>query len=508
MKSQGSDMMIKHVYIAIDLKSFYASVECVERKLDPLTTHLVVGDQNRSEKTICLAVSPSLKQYGITGRPRLFEVISQVKKINHDRTKQIEGKRFLGKSYDDIQLKRDRYLQLDYIIAPPRMALYLKYSRRTHEIYLKYFSPEDIHVYSIDEVFIDATHYLKTYHLSVKELTKKVILDILQETGITATAGIGTNLYLCKVAMDIMAKKMKADKNGVRIAFLNEKMYRQYLWNHRPLTDFWRIGNGYQKRLEQLGLYTMGDIARCSLGKENDYYNEDLLYDAFGINAELLIDHAWGYESCTMKDIKSYQPKNNSVGSGQVLSAPYSFDQARVIMIEMLDSLALTLVSRSLVSDMIVLTIGYDKDNKNYQGKMKIDHYGRKIPQHTHGTVHLDRLTASSRLITKAGLDWYDQNVDRSLTIRRISISACRVMEEHLVKDKKYYQQLHLFMDIEHIQENEMQLKKALKKEKRLQKATLQLKEKFGKNMVLKAIDFMPEATGQERNNSIGGHKA
>ena len=500
--------MEQHLYIAIDLKSFYASVECVERGLDPLTTHLVVGDKSRSEKTICLAVSPSLKQYGIKGRPRLFEVISQVKDINRNRLKQIKGKSFHGQSYDDLRLKQDQYLQLDYIVAPPRMALYLNYSNRIHQIYLKYFSPEDIHVYSIDEVFIDVTRYLKIYQLPVKELVKKVILDILKETGITATAGIGTNLYLCKVAMDIMAKKMKADENGVRIAYLDEKLYQQHLWNHQPITDFWRIGKGYQKRLAQLGLYTMKDIAKCSLGKENEYYNEDLLYDTFGVNAELLIDHAWGYESCTMKDIKSYQPENKSIGSGQVLSSPYCFEKARIVLIEMVDALALSLVSRSLVCDMIVLTIGYDKDNKNYQGKMKSDHYGRQVPQHARGTVHLDRWTSSSKLMTKAVVDWYDSHVNQSLMIRRLNLSACHVVDENTVKDQEYNQQLNLFMDFHHIEEKEIRLKNELKKEKRLQQATLQLKEKFGKNSVLKAIDLTKGATAKERNESIGGHKA
>ncbi|MGN1181434.1 MAG: DNA methylase, partial [Faecalibacillus sp.] len=362
--------------------------------------------------------------------------------------------------------------------------------------------------YSIDEVFIDVTHYLKTYQTTAKELAKMIILDIFKETHITATAGIGTNLYLCKVAMDIVAKHVKADQDGVRIASLNEKMYRQYLWKHRPITDFWRIGRGYEKKLTELGLYTMGDIAKCSLGKDNEFYNENLLYDTFGIHAELLIDHAWGYESCTMKDIKNYRPQNNSVGTGQILSRPYSFCEAKIVVKEMIHDLALSLVSKALVSDMLVLSIGYDIENKNYTGEKVKDRYGRIKPKHAHGTVHLDRQTASAKLMIKACMEWYDRHVDSFLTIRRISISACHVVCEHLVKDKQYCQQLDIFMDLDKVKEKEERLKKELEKEKRLQKATLQLKEKYGKNAVLKAMDYQEGATAKERNNTIGGHKA
>lgn len=498
----------KHIYMAIDLKSFYASVECVARKLDPLTTNLVVADNSRTEKTICLAVSPSLKQYGIAGRARLFEVITKVKEINEQRLKKTSKYHFTGSSCQDDELKKDRNLKLDYIIAPPRMAHYLKCSSKIHEIYLKYVSPEDMHVYSIDEVFIDVTHYLKTYGVTAKELAMIIIQDVFETTGITATAGIGTNLYLCKVAMDIVAKHIKPDKNGVRIASLNEEMYRQYLWNHKPITDFWRVGKGYAKRLEQLGLYTMGDIAKCSVGNLKDFYNEDLLYDTFGINAELLIDHAWGYESCTMKDIKSYKPENNSIGSGQVLSRPYSFHKARIVVKEMLDSLALNLVSKGLVTNQIVITIGYDKNNKDYDGEVKKDRYGRKLPKHTHGTAHLDRYTSSSKLIVDAGIRWFDQAVNQFLKIRRISISACQVVEEDTVENKEYNQQLNLFMDFDQVKKDEEKLKIDLEKEKRLQKAMLQLKEKYGKNAVLKAMDYQEGATAIDRNDTIGGHKA
>lgn len=498
----------KHIYIAIDLKSFYASVECVERNLDPLTTNLVVADNSRTEKTICLAVSPALKQYGIPGRARLFEVIARVDEINKQRLANISRYCFTGKSYDDTVLKNNKNLKLDYIIAPPRMAHYLKWSTKIHEIYLKYISSEDMHVYSIDEVFMDVTHYLKSYELTAKELAMLIIQDIYETTGITATVGIGTNLYLCKVAMDIVAKHIMPDKNGVRIASLNEKMYRKYLWSHRPITDFWRVGKGYAKRLEQLGLYTMGDIAKCSVGKLKDTFNEDLLYDTFGINAELLIDHAWGYESCTMKDIKSYKPENSSIGTGQVLSQPYSFYKARIVVKEMLDSLALSLVSKGLVTNQIVITVGYDKNNKDYDGELTSDRYGRKLPKHTHGTANLDRYTASSKLIVSAGINWFDKSVDRFLKIRRINISACQVVDENSVLDKKYNQQLDLFMDFDQVRKDEESLKKELEKEKRLQKATLKLKEKYGKNAVLKALDYEDGATAKERNDTIGGHKA
>lgn len=497
------------VYMAIDLKSFYASVECVERQLDPLTTNLVVADNRRTEKTICLAVSPSLKQYGIAGRARLFEVIQKVKEVNAQRQHNIKGRSFIGESYDDIALKQNPYFKLSYIVAPPRMAFYLNYSTKIYNIYLKYVAPEDIHVYSIDEVFIDATQYLKTANQTPKEFAKKIIQDIDKTVGITATAGIGTNLYLAKVAMDIVAKHVKADQDGVRIAELDEMKYRHYLWKHQPITDFWRVGHGYAKRLQEVGLYTMGDIAKCSVGKANEYYNEELLYRLFGINAELLIDHAWGYEPCPMEYIKAYQPENNSIGTGQVLSSPYSFQKARLVLKEMLDSLALDLVDKGLVTDQIILVIGYDIENaKSYKGEVKIDRYGRKIPKHAHGSVNLERFTSSSQLLRQYALKWYDKNVNKSLTIRRINISANHIVAEKIIAQKESIQQMDLFTDYDLLQKQEEQLQKELEKEKRLQQATLKIKKKYGKNAVLKGMNLQEGATGIQRNNTIGGHKA
>lgn len=501
----------KSIYISIDLKSFYASVECLERKLDPLTTNLVVADASRTEKTICLAVSPSLKQYGISGRARLFEVIQKVKEVNVERQHVIKKRKFQGESYDDIELKHNPYLELTYIVAPPRMAFYMEYSTRIYEIYLKYIAPEDIHVYSIDEVFIDVTHYLKTYQMTPRELAKVMILDIYKETGITATAGIGTNLYLCKVAMDIVAKHIKPDQDGVRIAQLNEMRYRKYLWNHTPITDFWRIGQGYAKRLEQIGLFTMGDIAKCSVGKPTDYYNEELLYRMFGVNAELLIDHAWGYEPCTMEDVKRYRPENTSVGTGQVLSCPYSFDKARLVLKEMIDGLSLRLVDKGLVTDQIVIMVGYDVENvlkSHYKGTVVIDRYGRKIPKHARGTVSLGRQTSSSKLMTQAVLKWFDEHVDQSLSIKRMNMSANRVVDESVLKDKEVVHQLDLFTDYETFEEQEEKQKIDLEKEKNLQRATLALKKKYGKNAVLKGMNFEEGSTAKERNETIGGHKA
>lgn len=501
----------KHIYMAIDLKSFYASVECVERHLDPLTTHLVVADVARTEKTICLAVSPPLKKYGLSGRSRLFEVVSKVKEINKERQQKAYHHELIGESYDDLELNKNPNLSLTYITAPPRMAFYMDYSAKIYQIYLKYVSPDDIHVYSIDEVFIDVTSYLHTYKITPKELAVKIILDILETTGITATAGIGTNLYLCKVAMDIVAKHIKPDKNGVRIAQLDEKRYRQYLWNHQPITDFWRVGRGYAKRLEKIGLLTMGDIAKCSVGDENDYYNEDLLYRIFGINAELLIDHAWGYESCTMQDIKLYKPSRHSIGTGQVLSSPYTFDKARLILKEMLDLLALDLVDKGLVTNQIVLTIGYDIENvskKQYAGEVTTDPYGRKIPKHAHGTANIDRYCASSRLITQAVMKLYDRIVDKKLFIRRINISASQVIEESLVKDENIFYQIDLFSDDEALKKQQQKEKEFLEKERKLQEATLQIKKKYGKNAVLKGMNLEKGATTIERNGTIGGHKA
>ena len=414
-----------HIYIAIDLKSFYASVECRERDLDPLTTNLVVADAERTEKTICLAVSPSLKVYGIPGRARLFEVVQRVKEVNQERSQKLPKRMFEGSSCFSDELKEHPELSVTYVTAKPRMALYMKYSTQIYDIYLRYIAPEDMHVYSIDEVFMDVTHYLNTYHMTAKELASKMILDVMQETSITATAGIGTNLYLCKVAMDIVAKHVAPDANGVRVAELDEMTYRKLLWSHRPLTDFWRVGHGYRKKLEEAGLYTMGDIARCSIGEERDYYNEELLYKMFGINAELLIDHAWGYEPVTIADIRGYKPETNSIGSGQVLHCPYDFEKTKLIVREMTDALVLDLVEKQLVTDQIVLDIGYDIENltnpdirKKYHGEVKADRYGRFVPKHAHGTANLDTKTSSTAKIMDAVLDLYERIVDKNLPYR------------------------------------------------------------------------------------------
>lgn len=502
--------MGQHVYIAIDLKSFYASVECKERGLDPLTTNLVVADESRTEKTICLAVSPSLKQYGIPGRARLFEVIQKVKEINVQRQRKINGRAFKGESSNDKELQKDPFLKLSFIIATPRMAFYLDYSTEIYNIYLKYVAPEDLHVYSIDEVFIDATHYLTNLQMKPKEFAKMIIQDIYDSKELTATAGIGTNLYLCKVAMDIVAKHIKPDRDGVRIAVLNEGMYRKYLWNHQPITDFWRVGRGYEKRLRQVGLYTMGDIAKCSVGKADEYYNEDLLYDLFGVNAELLIDHAWGYEPCTMKEIKAYKPEHNSIGAGQVLSCPYDFNKGRLVLKEMLDALALDLVAKQLVTDQIVITIGYDRDNlkHNYHGEIMSDRYGRKIPKHAHGTINLGSYTSSATIIREKVLRWYETKVNKSLYIRRFNLSASHVIDEKSLEQRELYQQMDLFTDYNKVFKQEEKQKIDLEKERKLQEATIAIKKKFGKNAVLKGMNLEEGATGQERNKTIGGHKA
>ena len=502
-------------YVAIDLKSFYASVECVERGLDPLTTNLVVADASRTEKTICLAVTPSMKAYGIPGRPRLFEVVQKVRAANAKRLLNAPNKRFTGSSCNAIELKEKPELAIDYITAVPRMAYYMEYSTRIYKIYLKYISPEDIHVYSIDEVFMDVTDYLDFYKTTARELTKKIILDVRESTGITATAGIGTNMYLCKVALDIMAKKIPEDKDGVRIAELDELSYRQKLWTHRPLTDFWRVGRGYAKKLEEYGLFTMGDIARCSIGKANDYYNEDLLYKLFGINAELLIDHAWGWEPCTIKHIKAYKPSTNSLSSGQVLHMPYDFNKARLVAREMTELLVLDLVDKDLVTDQMVVTVGYDVENladperaKLYKGEVTTDHYGRKIPKHAHGTVNLDRYTSSTRLIVDAVMNLYDRIVDKNLLIRRITIAANHVVDEKTIEKKETYEQLELFTDYFELQKKRQQEEKLLEKEKNMQKAILSIQKRYGKNAVLKGMNLLEGATAKERNEQIGGHKA
>lgn len=503
-------------YIAIDLKSFYASVECVERGLDPLTTNLVVANESRTEKTICLAVSPSLKSYGIPGRARLFEVVSKVKEVNSQRRYHAPGHKLTGESFDDEELKAHPELAVGYIVAPPRMAYYMKHSTSIYNIYLKYIAPEDIHVYSIDEVIMDVTGYLFTYKMSARELAMTMIQDVLKNTGITATAGIGTNMYLCKIAMDIGAKHVKPDKDGVRIAELDEMSYREKLWSHRPLTDFWRIGRGYAKKLEEHGLYTMGDIARCSIGGPHDFYNEELLYRLFGINAELLIDHAWGWEPCTMADVKAYQPENSSFSSGQVLYCPYSFEKARLVVHEMADAVALDLVDKGLVTDQIILTIGYDIENltdperrKKYKGPVTTDHHGRKIPKHAHGTVNLGRKTASSKLITEAVLKKFDEIVNPDLLVRRLTVGVNHVIDEAAAKaEASQPEQLDLFTDYAALEKKRQEEEAALAKERKLQEAMLSVKKKYGKNAILKGMNLEEGATGLDRNNQIGGHNA
>ena len=491
--------MNDRVYIAIDLKSFYASVECVDRQFDPLTTNLVVADQSRTEKTICLAISPALKSFGIPGRPRLFEVIQKTREVNRQRQRTAPNHRFSGKSHQLPELMSDPALELDYIVAPPRMAKYVEVSTRIYGIYLEYIAPEHIHVYSIDEVFIDAAPYLKLYKMTARELAMKLIQAVLKNTGITATAGIGTNLYLCKIAMDIVAKHIPADKDGVRIAELDEQSYRRDLWTHRPLTDFWRVGHGYAAKLESHGMYTMGDVARMSLR------NEELLYRLFGVNAELLIDHAWGWEPCTIADIKSYKPENSSISSGQVLQEPYDFNKGRLVVLEMTDMLSLSLVEKKLVTDQIVLTIGYDAADKSYRGEVVTDRYGRQIPKSAHGSSKLGRQTASSKIITEAMLNLFDRIVNPELQIRRITVVANHVIGENEVKPQGDFKQPDLFADFEEQEEVEQE---ELEKEKRLQLAIIDIKKKFGKNALLKGMNLMEGATTKERNNQIGGHKA
>lgn len=495
--------MSERTYIAIDLKSFYASVECIQREVDPMTACLVVADPSRTEKTICLAVSPALKSYGIPGRPRLFEVVQQVREINSLRKQKAPGHTFTGSTWDDRKLRTDPSLSLDYIVAPPRMGLYMETSTRIYQIYLKYVAPEDIHVYSIDEVFMDVTNYLKTYGLTPRQLAMKIILDVLHTTGITATAGIGTNLYLAKVAMDIEAKHIPADRNGVRIAQLDEMSYRRSLWTHRPLTDFWRVGRGIAKKLEANGMYTMGDVARCSLGKASELHNENLLYKLFGINAELLIDHAWGWEPCTIAQIKAYKPESNSLGSGQVLPCAYSFDKARLILREMVDLLSLDLVDKGLLTDQLVLTVGYDIDNRQYRGEISTDRYGRKIPKHAHGTQNLQKMTASTRQLTESAIALYDRIVDPSLLIRRMYICANHVLPETEVMKEAPMEQLNLFQDPASQEAEEI----ALERERRMQEALLSIKRKYGKNAILKGMNLEEGATARERNGMTGGHK-
>ncbi len=498
--------MANKAYIAIDLKSFYASVECVDRGLDPLDTNLVVADPTRTEKTICLAVSPSLKSYGIPGRARLFEAIQKVREVNAQRKYKAPGHSFSHESYFHSELIKDPSAELTFITAPPRMAHYMEVSTRIYNVYLKYIAPEDIHVYSIDEVFIDATDYLKTYGMTPRELAMKMVLDVLETTGITATAGIGTNLYLCKIAMDIYAKHCEPDKNGVRIAELDEMSYRRILWDHRPLTDFWRVGRGISKKLEEHGMYTMGDVARCSVGRESDYYNENLLYKLFGVNAELLIDHAWGWEPTEISDIKSYRPESSSLSSGQVLQEPYEFSKAKLVLKEMADLLSLELVSKRIVTDQIVLTVGYDIESlkKSYSGAVETDRYGRKIPKTAHSSENIGRYTSSTKLICETAMKLFDRIVDKELLVRRMYIVANHIITENDAEKEREYIQLNLFSDTgkQEAEENE------LKKEKDMQKAILKIKSKYGKNSIIKGMNLKDGATALERNRQIGGHKA
>ena len=495
------------IYIAIDLKSFYASVECIDRGLDPMTTNLVVADKSRTEKTICLAVSPSLKAYGIPGRARLFEVVQKVREVNRQRQRSAPNGRLTGKSCFAPELKADKTLAVDYLVAPPRMAYYMEMSTRIYQVYLKYVAPEDMHVYSIDEVFIDATDYIKTRKCTAKEFAKTIMQDVLQTTGITATAGIGTNLYLCKIAMDVGAKKITADADGARIAELDEMTYRRTLWDHTPLTDFWRVGKGYAEKLASVGIYTMGDIARCSLGKITDYYNEDLLYKLFGVNAELLVDHAWGWEPCTIADIKAYKPEAKSIGSGQVLQEPYPFEKARLVADEMADALALDLVSKNLVTDQIVMTVGYDISNKDYKGEITIDRYGRKIPKHAHGTQNLKVQTSSEKIIRTATLELFDRIVDKDLLVRRLYITAGKVVDES-EKKEPVPEQMDLFTDYAEEERKRAEEKERLEKERKRQQAVLDIKNKYGKNAILKGMNLEEGATAKDRNGRIGGHKA
>lgn len=492
------------MYACIDLKSFYASVECRERGLDPITTNLVVADNSRTEKTICLAVSPALKKLGLPGRARLFEVVQTINNINYKRLRCIYNREFSGKSVSSLELEKNKRLEVDFIVAVPRMKLYIDYSSRIYNVYLKYIAPDDIYVYSIDEVFIDITDYLKIYKLSPKELITKMIQDVYLTTGITATGGIGTNMYLSKVAMDIVAKHVDGDENGVRIGYLDEDSYKKLLWSHRPLTDFWRVGKGYAKKLEKYRMYTMGDVARCSIN------NEDLLYKLFGVNAELLIDHAWGVEPVTMKDIKSYKPSINSMSSGQVLHCPYGYEKTKLIVKEMTDLLVLDLVDKNKVCDQIVLTIGYDIDNLTdpkiseiYDGEVSVDYYGRVVPKHAHGSINLDYQTSSTEIIMKAVMELFERIIDKRLLVRRINLVFSRIVDKEKATNTKMVKQLDLFSE-----ESEVLDDIDFEGEEKIQNVILNIKKKYGKNAILKGMNLENGGTTIDRNNQIGGHRA
>ncbi len=498
--------MKNRIYLCIDLKSFYASVECIERGYDALTTNLVVADSSRTEKTICLAVSPSLKSLGVPGRPRLFEVVQRINAVNNER--KYRAPKITGKSIDINEIVNNPNLLVDYIVAPPRMQYYMDYSAKIFEIYLKYVAPEDVHIYSIDEVFMDITNYLSSYDNSPYKMAMTIIKNVLRETGVTATAGIGTNMYLAKVAMDVVAKHTEADEDGVRIAFLNEKLYRETLWEHRPITDLWRVGRGTAKKLEELGLYTMGDIALKSVQKNG----EDVLYRAFGVGAEFLIDHAWGWEPCKIEDIRKYKPKSKSIGSGQVLHTPYTFEKAKLVTKEMVELLSLELVEKRLVTKQMVLTIGYDIENLKtpgfYTGEITTDAYGRKVPKHAHGTVNLEEETSSAMLITSSVIKLFDEIVNEKLLIRRINITAANIKDENSLKSTAKYEQTDLFTDYEAVITEENNKSHEIKKERKLQETIIAIKKKYGKNAVLKGMNLEDGATAADRNEQIGGHKA
>lgn len=508
--------MADKTYIAIDLKSFYASVECAERGLDPLDANLVVADESRTDKTICLAVSPSLKAHGISGRARLFEAKQRIKEVNRERQRKAPGHTFRGKSIFGSELAADPSLELDLVIAPPRMAYYMDYSKSIVEIYMRYVSFDDILVYSIDEVFIDATPYLSTYNMTAHEFAMMLIRQVLKETRITATAGIGTNMYLAKIAMDIVAKHIPADKDGVRIAELNEMSYREKLWTHTPLTDFWRVGHGISRKLEQNGMYTMGDIARCSEGKDTDYYNEDLLYKLFGVNAELLIDHAWGWEPAVIADCKAYKPESKSLSQGQVLSRPYSFEEGRTVVLEMADLLSIDLVRAGLFTDQVVLDVGYDIENltipqkaAGYKGPIVNDHYGRQVPKPVHGSKNLNRQTSSTKHIMDAVAAIYDSIVDKRLTVRRFTVAVTHLIPEQDAKPTQpEVEQLDLFTDYEAIERQRQAEEAELTQELKLQKALISIRDRYGKNAIVKGLNMKEGATAIERNGQIGGHKA
>lgn len=507
---KGGEAM-ERFYLCIDLKSFYASVECIHCGLDPLTTLLVVADESRTEKTICLAVSPALKAYGVPGRARLFEANEQVRRANARRRWSAPERRFRGRSCNAEELAKDPSLEIDFIVATPQMGKYMEVSSVIYNVYLRYIAPEDIHPYSIDEVFIDLTAYLKTYRATPEQLARMLVGAVLEETGITATAGIGTNLYLAKVAMDIVAKKMPPDENGCRIAQLDEMSYRRQLWEHEPITDFWRVGKGYARKLEKYGIKTMGDVALCSVGRAQDYRNEDLLYKLFGVNAELLIDHAWGWEPCTLQQIKAYRPTTNSISTGQVLSCPYPAVKARLIAEEMLDALVLDLVQKRLKTDQIVLTVGYDRESLttpgiHYDGPVVTDPYGRSIPKHSTGTANLGQYSSSTRLIIEKGLALYDRIVGKELLVRRLTVAACHVLPEDGLPQPQP-EQLDFFSDMEQGQQEQQLRQQREQKERRQQEAVLQIKQKFGKNAILKGMNYQQGATMRQRNGQVGGHK-